>query len=235
MKKVFALTGSGISVESGIRTYRGEEGLWEEHAIADVATPEGFLRDPDLVRRFYDDRSRVVAAAKPNAAHLALARLGDHPGFDVTIVTQNIDDLHERAGSKRVLHIHGAVTRAVCGRCGERMDEHAASLVAAPPCPECAGAIRPDITWFGEMPQRMLEIEEHFMDADLFLMIGTSGQVMPAGDYARRARNRRLKRCELNMRQTDVSHHFRGDWRRGHATTVVPAYVVELIVASEST
>lgn len=222
--KVFILTGSGISAESGVRTYRGDLGLWEEHRVADVATPEGFKADPDRVRGFYDARYADIAKAAPNAAHEALARLEAHPAFDVTLVTQNIDDLHERAGSRNIIHIHGTVTRAVCGKCGNRMDAHAGCLSSAPPCPSCGGGLRPDITWFGEMPQRMDEIEKAFMAARIFLMIGTSGEVMPAGDYARRARNRKLKRVEFNLATTDVSYHFR-EWRRGPASLTLPTYV----------
>lgn len=231
--KVFILTGSGISAESGVRTYRGDLGLWEEHRIADVATPEGFRSDPDRVRSFYDARYTDIAAAVPNAAHEALSRLEAHPAFDVTIVTQNIDDLHERAGSRNVVHIHGAITRALCAGCGLRMDHRAGKLSSTPSCPECGKGLRPDITWFGEIPQRMNEIESAFMAAGLFLMIGTSGEVMPAGDYARRARNRKLKRVEFNLGATGVSHHFR-DWRRGPASTTLPAYVDGLLRAVEA-
>ena len=233
MIKVFILTGSGSSAESGVRTYRGDVGLWEEHRIADVATPDGFKADPGRVRSFDDARFADIARASPNAAHEALARLEAHPAFDVTLVTQNIDDLHERAGSCNVIHIHGAVTRAHCAKCGGRMDEYAGRLASAPPCPDCGGGVRPDITWFGEMPQRMDEIEQAFMAARHFLMIGTSGKVMPAGDYARRARNRKLKRVEFNMETTDVSYHFR-EWRRGPASLTLPAFVDGMIRDTEA-
>lgn len=230
MNKVFVLTGAGISVESGLRTYRTDTGLWEEHKIEDVATPEGFARDRRKVQSFYDAVYRHVAAATPNAAHYALARLGADPRFDVTIVTQNVDDLHERAGSAGVLHIHGRVDRAICGKCGEPLD-CAGALASAGPCPECGYALaRPDVTWFGEKPQRIEEIEAAFLQADTFLSVGTSGEVWPAAGYARRARNRKLRCVEFNLRQTELSSYFR-ETRRGPASQTLPLFVDRMIVA----
>lgn len=228
VSNVFVLTGAGISAESGVRTYRTDTGLWEEHSIEDIATPEGFARDPRKVQAFYDARYRDISASVPNAAHIALARLAEDPRFSVTIVTQNVDDLHERAGSNGVLHIHGLVNHALCGECGEPL-KCAGDLLGAGPCPECGHTLaRPDITWFGEQPQRMGDIEEAFVAADTFLSIGTSGEVWPAAGYSRRARNRKLRCVEFNLRPTEVSHYFREE-RRGPASETVPAFVNALL------
>ena len=224
---IFVLTGAGISAESGIRTYRKDAGLWEEHSLEDVATPAGFARDPLKVQAFYDARHAEIAAASPSAAHQALAALEQDGTYGVTIVTQNIDDLHERSGSTGVLHIHGRVTRAICAGCGEPLD-CAGRLVGAAPCPECGGRARPDITWFGETPQRLEEIEEAFLGADVFLAIGTAGEVWPAAGYARRARNRKLRCVEFNIRCTEISHYFREE-RRRPASTSVPLFVRDLL------
>lgn len=225
MRKIFIMTGSGISAESGIRTYRSDLGLWEDHNVDDVATFDGFQRDPRLVLGFYDERYQDVSEAEPNAAHLALAKLESDGRYEVTIVTQNVDDLHERAGSRNVIHIHGEITRAVCSRrsCGEPSDL-AGELLGAAECPFCGGTIRPDIVWFGENPKRMDEVEEAFLAADTFISIGTSGEVAPANTYARRARNRKLNCVEFNLRGTDLSHYFR-ESRKGPASLTVPAFV----------
>lgn len=223
MRNIFALTGAGISAESGVRTYRGDVGLWEDHAIDDIATFAGFVRDPALVLGFYDARHADIMAAAPNAAHEALARLEADGRYNLTVVTQNIDDLHERAGSRNVIHIHGEITGALCSKCGEPSDA-AGRLLHAGPCPSCGYRLRPDIVWFGEYPKRMDEIEAAFLAADTFLSIGTSGEVSPASEYARRARNRKLNCVEFNIRETDVSHYFRHS-RKGPASLTVPAFV----------
>ena len=226
--KVFALTGAGISAESGLRTWRGHDGMWNDRHVEDVATPEGFARDPAMVQAFYDARHADVTAARPNAAHEALARLGRDERFHLTLVTQNIDDLHERAGSASVIHMHGQVGLAVCSICGAPAG-WAGRLADHPRCGECGGMVRPDITWFGEMPKRMAEIEAAFLRADMFLCIGTAGQVFPAADYARRARNRKVRhRVEFNLGPTDLSPFF-SERRRGPASQTLPAFVAELL------
>src|SRR5690625_2426167 len=156
---IVVLTGAGISAESGVKTFRDDGGLWEGHDVQEVATPEAFRRNPGLVQRFYDERRRQVQAVQPNAAHRALARLEQqHPG-EVLVVTQNVDDLHERAGSRNVLHMHGELLSAWCLACGSRT-EWRSSLRDRPPCPDCGEPrLRPDIVWFGEMPYHMPEIE----------------------------------------------------------------------------
>lgn len=226
MARIVVLTGAGISAESGIRTFRASDGLWEEHRIEDVATPEGFARDPDLVLRFYNARRAVAAQAEPNAAHRALARLaGAH---DVTLVTQNVDDLHERGGSRDVIHMHGTLTGALCARCGHRWTAPMVMHVTDP-CPACSSpATRPDIVWFGEMPYRMEEIWQALRAADLFVSIGTSGNVYPAAGFVADARHADIPTLELNLEPSAGSRLF-DTARHGPATQVVPHWVAEML------
>src|SRR5690606_13273556 len=177
VRNIVILTGAGISAESGLGTFRADDGLWENHRVEDVASPQGFRRDPELVQRFYDERRKNVLAAQPNAAHHALARLDAEWTGELLIVTQNIDDLHERAGARRVLHMHGEALSAWCTACDGRQ-RWTESLLDWPPCPSCgAAALRPDIVWFGEMPYQMGRIFAALAAADLFVSVGTSGAV----------------------------------------------------------
>ena len=188
IRNIVILTGAGISAESGIDTFRGAGGLWENHRVEDVATPEAFARDPGLVLRFYDQRRAAIQEKLPNAAHIALARLEAEWTGSLLIVTQNVDDLHERAGAGRVLHMHGEHLSAWCTSCDIR-SRWRAPLLDRPPCPACgARSLRPDIVWFGEMPYRMGEIYAALREADLFVSIGTSGAVYPAAGFVRDAR-----------------------------------------------
>ena len=217
--RIAVLTGAGISAESGIRTFRATDGLWEEHRIEDVATPEGFRRDPVLVHRFYNMRRADAARARPNAAHKALARLAK--SHDVTLITQNVDDLHERGGSPEVIHMHGSLLGALCAACGHRWP---ATLVmrSLDPCPRCGKpATRPDIVWFGEIPYHMDRIWKAVEDADIFAAIGTSGQVYPAAGLAQHARRNGAVSVELILVPSAVSGDFT-DMRTGPATRVVP-------------
>jgi NAD-dependent deacetylase len=176
LQKIVILTGAGLSAESGLGTFRDADGLWAQHRIEDVATPEGFARDPQLVHDFYNTRRAQSAEAPPNPAHKALARLQqDFPG-EVFLVTQNVDGLHEKAGSQAI-HMHGELARALCAQCDAHWD---APMVMAPdtPCPNCGTpATRPDMVWFGEIPYHMDNILDHLQTCDLFAAIGTSGQV----------------------------------------------------------
>lgn len=229
VRNIVILTGAGISAESGVGTFRGGGGLWENHRVEDVATPEAFARDPDLVHRFYDARRAFVQQVEPNAAHRALARLDAHWAGALTIVTQNVDDLHERAGARRLIHMHGEHLSAWCVACDSR-HEWRAPLVDRPACPACkATALRPDIVWFGEMPYRMDEIEAAVAQADLFVSIGTSGAVYPAAGYVRLARRFGAHTLELNLEPSQGSHFF-AESRRGAATDLVPAWVDELLL-----
>src|SRR5258706_1947353 len=179
-RNIVILTGAGISAESGIDTFRSAGGLWEQYRVEDVATPQAFARDPELVLGFYDMRRAAIQTRQPNPAHRALGRLDREWPGELLIVTQNIDDLHERGGAARVLHMHGEHLNAWCTACDQRSPWRAA-LIDRPPCPRCsAPALRPDVVWFGEMPYRMEEIYAGLRGADLFVSIGTSGSVYPA-------------------------------------------------------
>ena len=228
VKKIVILTGAGISAESGLGTFRAEGGLWAQHRIEDVATPEGFARDPQLVVDFYNARRAQAAEAEPNAAHQALARLEQSWSGDVILVTQNVDDLHERAGMERVIHMHGALKSALCAACGHRWP---APLVMAPrdACVSCgAPAARPDIVWFGEMPYQMEEIYDHLATADMFASIGTSGNVYPAAGFVAEARRYGARTIEFNLEPSAVGSQFE-DLRIGPATQTIPAWVDEVL------
>jgi NAD-dependent deacetylase len=235
LRNIVILTGAGISAESGIDTFRSAGGLWEQHRVEDVATPEAFVRDPDLVLRFYDMRREAIQTKEPNAAHVALGRLvREWSRGDITIITQNVDDLHERGGVKgtNLIHMHGTHLTAWCLACGER-PEWRAPLIDRPACPLCdtGGSLRPDIVWFGEMPYRMDEIDAALREADLFVSIGTSGAVYPAGGYVRWARAEEIATLELNLEPSKGSGYF-DEGRYGPATELVPAWVEEILGAS---
>lgn len=228
LRNIVVLTGAGISAESGIDTFRSEGGLWEQHRVEDVATPEGFSRDPGLVQRFYDMRRAAVQEKHPNAAHDALARLDREWDGELLIVTQNVDDLHERAGASRVLHMHGELLSALCAACGKRHRWNG-PLIDGPPCPACGEhALRPDVVWFGEMPYEMDRIYDTLREADLFVSIGTSGAVYPAAGFVRDARGLGVRTLELNLERSEGSHWFH-EARQGAAGVLVPAWVDEVL------
>jgi len=227
-KNIVILTGAGISAESGIDTFRSAGGLWEKHRVEDVATPEGFARDPELVLRFYDMRREAIQTKQPNPAHHALARLDADWAGELLIVTQNVDDLHERAGAKRVLHMHGEHLNAWCTSCDVR-SPWTAPLIDRPPCPVCAArTLRPDVVWFGEMPYAMERIYAALTEADLFISIGTSGNVYPAAGFVAVARENGAHTVELNLEPSDGANLFQ-EAIHGPATQVVPAYVERLL------
>jgi NAD-dependent deacetylase len=233
-RNIVILTGAGISAESGIDTFRGGGGLWEQHRVEDVATPEAFARDPELVLRFYDMRREAIQTKQPNAAHTALARLDREwpkkAGGEVLIVTQNVDDLHERGGALNVLHMHGQHLNAWCTACDER-HRWTGPLIHRPPCPTCGeSALRPDVVWFGEVPYRMEEIYQAVAGADLFVSIGTSGAVYPAAGLVRTARDLGVHTLELNLERSQGSAWFH-ETRLGAATEIVRAWVEELLVS----
>lgn len=228
MGPIVILTGAGISAESGLGTFRDEGGLWSRHRIEDVATPEGFARDPGLVHRFYNARRQQAAAARPNAAHHALARLEAAYPDRVTIVTQNVDALHEAAGSRDVLHMHGTLAGALCAACGHRW---AAPPEMQPghPCPTCAApTARPDVVWFGEMPYHMDRIWDLLRAADIFAAIGTSGQVYPAAAFVQDADRAGAHTVEINLEPSAVVSDF-AETRLGVASVAVPAWVAEML------
>lgn len=228
---VFALTGAGVSAESGLKTFRDPGGLWEEHDPMTLATPEAFARDPALVHRFYNWRRATAAAATPNAAHEALARLEAslaERGDTLTLVTQNVDYLHQRAGST-VIAIHGTHTEARCTTCGD-IRAWAGDMSVDTLCPACAraGGMWPNIVWFGEMPNHLDRIAERLEAADLFAAIGTSGAVYPAAAYVLAARAAGITTCELNLEPADNSDQFDHAFY-GRATETVPAFVEKLL------
>jgi NAD-dependent deacetylase len=229
IRNIVVLTGAGISAESGLATFRGPDGLWEGHRVEDVATPEAFARDPDLVHAFYDARRANLARVQPNAAHAALARLDAAWPGDLLIVTQNVDDLHERTGAKRLLHMHGELNAAWCRACDARM-KWAGDMGRGPACPSCAraGGLRPDIVWFGEMPYEMERIERALMDADLFVSIGTSGNVYPAAGFVQTARYVGARTLEMNLEPSLGSYLF-DESRTGKAGELVPLWVEEML------
>jgi NAD-dependent deacetylase len=228
IRNIVILTGAGISAESGLRTFRAEDGLWEDHRVEDVASPQGFQRDPELVQRFYDERRVNILAAEPNPAHQALASFDRDWDGELLIVTQNIDDLHERAGAGRVLHMHGQALSAWCTACDARQP-WTGTLLDRPPCPACgARALRPDIVWFGEMPYEMDRIFAALARADLFVSIGTSGAVYPAAGFVQQARSAGSRTLELNLERSQGSAWF-DETRLGPASELVPAWVEEML------
>lgn len=229
MARIVILTGAGISAESGLGTFRDKDGLWTKYDLSEVATPEGFARNPALVHDFYNARRRNLLEAEPNAAHRALARLEQATPGEALIVTQNIDNLHERGGAERVWHMHGELLKARCVGCNE-ISEIRDDLSTESACPSCgvSGRMRPDIVWFGEMPMLMDEIVREIVSAELFVSIGTSGQVYPAAGFVMDAAENGARTLELNLERTSP---FFDESRQGKASEIVPAWVDEVIEA----
>lgn len=224
---IVILTGAGISAESGLRTFRDANGLWENHRVEDVATPEAFHRNPALVHRFYNERRRSLAAVQPNAAHLALARLEREWPGGVLLVTQNVDDLHDRAGSRALLHMHGELLKGRCLACRAVLD-WPGDMDPDSRCPACRrGAVRPHIVWFGEMPLDMERIYQALDRCGLFAAVGTSGHVYPAAGFVE-AVGPGARTLELNLEPSRVADAFQ-EHRVGKATDLVPAFVAELL------
>ena len=224
---IVVLTGAGVSAESGLRTFRDAGGLWEGHRMEEVATPEAFARNPDLVQRFYDARRRQLDAVEPNAAHAALARLERAWRGEVLLVTQNVDDLHQRAGSKRLIPMHGELRKARCLTC-RRVAEWEGDLAPRPPCPACGErTLRPHIVWFGEEPLRLPAIFEAVDRCALFVAVGTSGVVYPAAGLVA-CTPPGARTVELNLEPGAATGAFK-ERRAGPATELVPAFVAELL------
>ena len=231
--KIVVLTGAGISAESGVPTFRDADGLWEGHRVEEVATPEAYDMAPTTVHRFYDARRSALLMVQPNAAHHALARLEEALGDDLLVVTQNIDDLHERAGSRRVLHMHGELLSALCRACDGRV-RWDSDLVDLPPCPGCGVTeLRPDVVWFGEIPYGMDRISVELARADLFVSIGTSGAVYPAAGFVQQALRYGARTLELNLEPSDGTPWFH-EARHGRAGELVPHWVEELLGTAQS-
>ena len=229
-RSVVVLTGAGISAESGIRTFRGADGLWDGHRLEDVATPEAFHRNPEMVYRFYNERRQQLLSeeVQPNAAHRALAEFEQEFDGDFLLVTQNIDDLHDRAGSNNLIHLHGELLKARCLVTGE-LHEWRQDFDASDACPCCnqPANLRPHVVWFGEMPLEMQRIYNTLLDCDLFISIGTSGLVYPAAGFGQNTASNGAHTVELNLEQTERSPWFR-ESRQGPASKLVPEFLDEI-------
>ena len=235
-KRIVILTGAGISAESGIATFRDKDGIWAKVDYRDVATPEGFARNPQRVLDFYNMRRKGSAGVQPNAAHLALAKLEkEHAARNrgqVLIVTQNVDPLHEAAGTKNLIHMHGQHNQVLCNHCQARhpWGLDAPDLTVDMKCLSCgkAGGVRPDVVWFGEMPYRMDQTYEQLARADLFVSIGTSGNVYPAAGFVAEARANGAHTAELNLEPSGGASLFH-ETHHGPATKVVPKFVDRIL------
>ncbi len=234
VRSIVVLTGAGISAESGINTFRASDGLWENHRIEDVATPEGFARNPQLVHHFYNQRRQQLLQdhIRPNAAHSALAKLErEFPG-EILLVTQNVDNLHERAGSRSMLHLHGELLKMRCQESHLVFDiREDIGFDSECRCCQTIGNLRPHIVWFGEMPLHMPQIARALETCDLFISIGTSGNVYPAAGFYQIAKTRRAHTVELNLERTASSFD---EHIYGPASIVVPEYIENLLCAAQA-
>lgn len=234
-RRVFVLTGAGLSAESGLATFRNApNALWSRYRPEELATPEAFAADPAAVHAFYNARRQAIQGVEPNAAHRAIARLGEGlraQGGALFVCTQNVDDLHERAGSAEVVHMHGQLLQVRCTRC-QAVQSWRDSLSTQTTCPACGavGGMRPNVVWFGEVPLHMERITEELESATLFVAIGTSGSVYPAAGFVAEARARQVPTCELNLEPSDQASKF-DSARYGLATQVVPAWVDDVLAA----
>ena len=210
-----------------MRTFRLADGLWEEHHIDDVATFEGFRRNPKLVHDFYNARRRQLVDVEPNSAHRALAEFEKTHEGEFLLITQNVDDLHERAGSQRLLHMHGTLKNARCVSCGIVITA-AGDLSPASTCTSCGGELRPDIVWFGEMPYHLNQINEALCECTLFVSIGTSGNVYPAAGFVQMAKSATARCVEFNLEKT-VGGCFFDDGYYGRSGETVPAFFNRVI------
>lgn len=229
IENIVILTGAGVSAESGLDTFRGPGGLWCGHRVEDICTPEALARNRPLVLDFYDQRRAALDGVRPNAAHEALARLDREWKGGLLLVTQNVDDLHERAGSRRLRHMHGELMSSLCEACHTRAPFRG-TMLDGTECGACGGVdtLRPDIVFFGEMPYEMGEIDRVLRRADLFVSIGTSGAVYPAAGFVRSARHHGAQTLELNLDPSEGSHFFH-ESRLGPASRLVPRWVDELL------
>jgi NAD-dependent deacetylase len=235
-RSIVVLTGAGISAESGISTFRDKDGVWAKYDVEDVATPQGFERNPTLVHSFYNGRRAGLKGAKPNDGHIALATLEQGlkaRGADFLLITQNVDNLHEAAGSEHLVHMHGELMKAWCLACDTRT-AWTEDMSQATACPHCAktGGMRPDVVWFGEMPYQMDRLHDAVSSCDLFLSIGTSGNVYPAAGFVAGAREAGAHTVELNLEPSEGASLF-AEKIHGRATDVVPAFAKRLLAADD--
>jgi NAD-dependent deacetylase len=233
--RIFILTGAGVSAESGLSTFRDKDGIWARYDVQEVASIQGYERNPGFVLDFYNMRRNTHKDIAPNAAHIALAQLEEAwtaRGGRVTLCTQNVDNLHERAGSKRVLHMHGEIAKARCHDCGNVVP-YDGDLSVNLGCAGCGrtGGMRPHVVWFGETPLEMDAIYEDLSSADLFVSIGTSGNVYPAAGFVAAARSAGIPTMEINLEPSENAHLF-DLGRYGKASEATPAWVAEMVALS---
>ena len=233
-RNIVILTGAGVSKESGLATFRDADGTWNQYRVEDVATPEAFARNPALVHEFYNRRRQELKNVEPNDAHKALCKLELHwrslkNAGRVLLITQNVDNLHEKAGSRNLLHLHGELLKTRCVKC-QNVYVSWDDLSVETPCPRCkqTNCLRPNIVWFNEVPRRLSRVYQALRQCSYYIAIGTSGAVYPASQFIRDARKARAQTIELNLTRTDVSHNFH-ETRLGPASEIVPRYVEELL------
>ncbi|MBP5247839.1 MAG: NAD-dependent deacylase [Fibrobacter sp.] len=226
--KLVVLTGAGISAESGLRTFRGNDGLWENEPIEAVATPEGYFKDKKRVKDFYNGLRTGLPKFKPNAAHFALAKLEEELGNDFLLITQNVDDLHERAGSKRVLHMHGYLNQLRCEKNENHIFDFTGEETLETKCPICGAMSRPHIVWFGEIPLFMDQIEYALQNTDEFVYIGTSSVVYPAAGFKQVAKHCGAHVTCLNL-EINPNDPATDTNIQGKATEIVPRWCEEFL------
>ena len=229
MTKYLVMTGAGISAESGIRTFRDTGGLWEEHSVEQVASPEGFAANPKLVWDFYKKRYEHSLESEPNPAHIALKKMEDSLGDRFNLITQNVDGIHRKAGNKRLLEMHGSLDRCYCTTCRSyyRMDEIELN-VDLPKCTFCKAVLRPDIVWFGEVPYNLYEIEEMLKNCDVFMIVGTSGTVYPAAGFVMTARLFGARTVAINLEHPD-NLSFIDEFHQGRAGEILPSLIDKIL------
>lgn len=235
-KRIFVLTGAGVSAESGLGTFRDREGLWARYDPMKLATPQAFARTPEEVHAFYNARRAALLQAKPNAAHQALVRLEAglvDKGGQLFLCTQNIDDLHDRAGSRHVVHMHGELLKARCTAC-KTVNVWRDDLNVTDACPACqrTGALRPHVVWFGETPFHLKAISAALLGSDLFVAIGTSGAVYPAAGLVNEANRAGIRTCEINLKPSDNARSF-DEARYGPASEAVPNWTADVLSGLE--
>lgn len=227
--RIIVLTGAGISAESGLKTFRDSDGLWENHRVEDVATPQAFIRDAELVWRFYKERYHQLTQVEPNAGHFAISRLEQHFKANFMLITQNVDDLHQRAGNERIMDMHGSLQSCFCTKCGESFRMQDIDLTPAIPlCEICGSSLRPDIVWFGEIPYYMSEIDAVLKQATYFIVIGTSGTVQPAASLVYLAKMNSAKTIGVNL-QPPENLIFIDEFHLGRAGEILPVLVEKWI------
>ncbi len=228
-QNIVILTGAGISAESGLATFRSANGLWNNHKVEDVATIEAFERNPAYVHEFYNELKKELVKAKPNAAHLAITRLQNEYPAQISVITQNVDTLHEKAGNKNVYHIHGQINQAVCLNCGHILETFG-DVDTETTCPHCgiAGMMKPNIVFFGENLLCMDKVDRLLANCDLFLSIGTSGVVFPAASFVQIAKYNNARTLDFNLEPTSNNYYF-DKHIYGQAGTTLPAFVDELL------